>query len=1135
MEDPSVGVEPTGFSGAGGAVSPHGLQLAEEGGQPAKPLKAPAKPTAEMIAMHEISHIPFRAWCPHCVRGRGKSFQHRRVDHSQDDKDHPVVSIDYAFFGAPGELPADAVGGQKMPVLVVRDRFTKSLFSHLVPAKGVEHFYPEAALLRDIKFLGYTKLTLKSDQEPSILALANAVRNTLSSQNIECQLESSPKGDAHGMSNGEAESSVGIAQGLTRTLKDHIEHKTGQLLDPKSPLLSWMIEYVGVLYTLFSYDEHSQDGITPFRKVKGRDWQLALPVFGECVDYRVKTVHKLEARWDSGIFLGIRLNTTEKIIGTPKGVVVVQSVRRKPEDQQWNAELIKSLVGTPWAPSPEKAKKPQEALELPEPVSIEAEQPSVEVDTSVAEMKPHYRRVYLLQPDFEKFGYSATCKACNALRLGFDRQGLNHSEECRLRIVQRLQETEYGRKRIEIARKREVEAKKSLEAKKSESKPVVPTPKPSAKSVAVPEVKKVRVQEAGPSQEAIPTPAPSSGSGLKRPAEDPPQDPRLEEVETREARGQKRSAEEADVSTEMEVTHFLLGQRSGFLGVAQAKLHDNPEWRPVCEEQFDIEPEAPQYWDNISGKPLDTALVQAARKEECDVITSMGVWEVIDRPPGEKVITTRWVDVNKGDEIKKKYRSRLVARELKLKSDIPGSDSWKDFFASMPPITALRMLFTLAVTGRIPDAEGKLRPMPKDTCLIFIDIKKAHFWSPARRRLLVELPEGMGFPPGKVGLLKKSLYGTRDAPANWEAAIKEVMLSIGFLQARSNSCLYYHPEKQIRLEVHGDDFTGVGAKSELQWLADSLKKHWTIELRGILGPPNMPDVDHSIVILNRLLTWTDQGIELEADPRHVEILLREVGCEGSKVTTPLVKERVEEALESEDLSEDMIGMYRSASMRLAYLSQDRPDLLVLGKELAKGLKRPTQAHFQMLKRGVRYLRAFPRLIHLFPNQSQFTQLELWVDADHAGCIRSRKSTTGTVLQLGKATVRTTCKSQAVIALSSGEAEYYGLVSGLCQALGEQSTLKDWGIHVPIVGYMDATTGLAIGSRHGLGKVKHIDTVFLWAQQVVIDGKAKLYKKDTKDMLADLFTKPLDAQRSRMLLSRMNYNFSEGRHHLALSA
>ena len=83
------------------------------------------------------------------VRGRGKSFSHKAVDHSQDDEGRPVVSLDYGFFGSPGELPADAVGGQKMPVLVVRDRFTKAIFSHLVPAKGTEHYYPEIALLRD--------------------------------------------------------------------------------------------------------------------------------------------------------------------------------------------------------------------------------------------------------------------------------------------------------------------------------------------------------------------------------------------------------------------------------------------------------------------------------------------------------------------------------------------------------------------------------------------------------------------------------------------------------------------------------------------------------------------------------------------------------------------------------------------------------------------------------------------------------------------------------------------------------------------------------------------------------------------------------------------------------------------------
>ena len=699
-------------------------------------------------------------------------------------------------------------------VLVVRDRFTKAIFSHLVPAKGTEHYYPEIALLRDIKFLGYTSLTLKSDQEPSIIALATAVKNTLSSQGISVQLENSPKGDSHGMSNGEAESSVGITQGLARTLKDHVEHKVGQQLDPRSPILGWLIEYVGTLYTLFSFDEKARDGLTAFRRIKGRDWTVALPAFGERVGYRVKTNHKLEPRWESGIFLGVRLHTTEEIIGTPKEVVVVQSVRRKPDDQQWNLQLLQSITGTPWAPNPAKQKEPREALELPEPVSIEPEQPEEEVrQVETSELKPHFRRVYLRQDDFDKFGYSAGCKACALIRSGLDRQGVNHAEDCRLRIVQRLQETEYGRRRIEIAAKREEEAKQDASKRQ-----------------------RLALQDVGVERAS----GPSSGPGIKRPAEDPPQDPRLEDPEqpggivasTRQP-GTKRDVEQAGLSSdpmedvETSLTKVVLSQRQGFLGAVYAQVEQSPETLPVCEENFGIDPEEPLYWDNVSGKPLDTAKVQEARREECQVIDAMGVWEVIDRPANERVISTRWVDVNKGDETHPKYGSRFVARELKQKSD---------FFASMPPITALRALFTLAVTMRVPNLVGKLAQMDPTTCLIFIDVKKAHFWSPARRRLLVELPSGMGYPPGKVGLLRKSLYGTRDAPANWEAAIKAVMMLMGFQQAKSNSCLYYHAEKQIRIEVHGDDFTGVGPKTELEWFAAELRKHWTIDVRGILGP-----------------------------------------------------------------------------------------------------------------------------------------------------------------------------------------------------------------------------------------------------------------------------------------------------------
>ena len=200
-------------------------------------------------------------------------------------------------------------------------------------------------------------------------------------------------------------------------------------------------------------------------------------------------------------------------------------------------------MGTPWAPSPGKQKNNQEALELPEAVSIDVEQPAVESKPmESAEMKPHFKRVYLRQTDFDKFGYSAQCRACTLLRLGMDRQGILHIEECRLRMVQCLQETEHGSRGIQIAEKREREAKEETEKGKK------------LKATLEPEVH----PQDNPG-------GPASGSGIKRPAPDPPEDPRLEpdpsgtELDTpmeesagsaQPSRGTKRDADEAGVTVE---------------------------------------------------------------------------------------------------------------------------------------------------------------------------------------------------------------------------------------------------------------------------------------------------------------------------------------------------------------------------------------------------------------------------------------------------------------------------------------------------------------------------------------------------------------------------------------------------------
>ena len=175
--------------------------------------------------------------------------------------------------------------------------------------------------MRDIKFLGYPSVVIKSDQEPAIKALAEAVKNSFAAKGgVRVQLENSPKGDDHGKSNGAVE----ITQGLCRAYKDACEKGLGELIDPKSPLLGWLVEHAGSMYTLYAHDEALKDGLTPFRRLKGRDWGVALPSWGETVDYRVRTKHKLEARWRVGIFCGVRVGTTEKIVATEDGVVVVQ-------------------------------------------------------------------------------------------------------------------------------------------------------------------------------------------------------------------------------------------------------------------------------------------------------------------------------------------------------------------------------------------------------------------------------------------------------------------------------------------------------------------------------------------------------------------------------------------------------------------------------------------------------------------------------------------------------------------------------------------------------------------------------------------------------------------------------------------
>ena len=126
--------------------------------------------------------------------------------------------------------------------------------------------------------------------------------------------------------------------------------------------------------------------------------------------------------------------------------------------------------------------------------------------------------------------------------------------------------------------------------------------------------------------------------------------------------------------------------------------------------------------------------------------------------------------------------------------------------------------------------------------------------------------------------------------------------------------------------------------------------------RAILGPPGEESCTQRLSLLPRLVTRADEGIEWEADPRHVQIRVEQLDVTGAKITTPMVEENAEEIEaegESELLEPPEATMYESCTMRANYIGIDRPDIKVATKELVRGMSKPTQRNLVSLRRLAR--------------------------------------------------------------------------------------------------------------------------------------------------------------------------------------
>lgn len=137
------------------------------------------------------------------------------------------------------------------------------------------------------------------------------------------------------------------------------------------------------------------------------------------------------------------------------------------------------------------------------------------------------------------------------------------------------------------------------------------------------------------------------------------------------------------------------------------------------------------------------------------------------------------------------------------------------------------------------------------------------------------------------------------------------------------------------------------------------------------------------------------------------------------------------------------GRYQRLVGKLIYLSHTRPDIAYVVNVVSQFMHNPSEDYMDVVIRMLRYLKASPGKGPMF---SKYSHLEIngYTDADWAGSISDRKSTSGYFMFVGENLVTWRSKKQKVVALSSAEAEFRGMAKELCELLWIRRLLTELG-------------------------------------------------------------------------------------------
>ena len=476
---------------------------------------------------------------------------------------------------------------------------------------------------------------------------------------------------------------------------------------------------------------------------------------------------------------------------------------------------------------------------------------------------------------------------------------------------------------------------------------------------------------------------------------------------------------------------------------------------------------------------------QDAMKEEYSSIMRNDVWDVVPRPEGKSVVTSKWIYKIKhaADDSVEKFKARFVARGF---SQIEGVD-YEETFAPVARYTSIRTVISIA-------AEMRWR-------IYQMDVKTAFLNGVIEEEVYIEQPQGFEAHgrESHVCRLKKALYGLKQAPRAWYSRIDTYLHQLGFEKSEADSNLYYIlvGDDPLILVLYVDDLFLTGSEKLIKGCKLDLASEFEMKDLGLM---------HYFLGME---VWQSSGHIFLGQGKYAVDILRRFEMEDCRpMSTPMITNLKKLVASESELVDPTL--YRQLIGSLMYLVNTRPDISFAVNTLSQFMVEPRRVHWVAAKHVLRYLRG---TVDYGLNYVQNDGVNLigYTDSDWAGSAVDRKSTSGCCFSLGSAVVSWFSRKQKSVALSSTEAEYMAASQASCEAIWLRKLL--FGLFgqklQPTIIHCDNQSCIKLSENPVFhDRSKHIEIRYHFIRDYIQRGAVKLQYISTDEQVADILTKAL---------------------------